>query len=95
MSDLWDVCTKTNPTAQKTHRCEWCSEEIESGEEYVRFEGIFEGRSCTVKMHPECREAELREAEEVGRRYWWEPNHYMGSYERGKTLTETEEARQT
>lgn len=88
---LWQVSTKTTPTAQKTHRCTWCNEEIKPGEEYIRFDGICDGRSATVKMHPECRDAENREAEEVGSRYWMEPNHHLGSYDRGKTMREMEE----
>ena len=43
--------------AAKRHRCIWCGERIERGEQYLRVIGKFEGDLLSDPYHLECREA--------------------------------------
>lgn len=40
--------------ARKKHRCIWCGEDIEIGETYSYWAGIFEGQFQSNHMHLEC-----------------------------------------
>ena len=43
--------------ARKAHRCIWCGEQIESGERYYHWRGIFEGDPQSNDWHKECNAA--------------------------------------
>ena len=47
----------TVPIARKSHRCWWCWEQIEPGEEYIRWPWKDAGQVVTIKLHPECKAA--------------------------------------
>lgn len=40
--------------ARKTHRCNWCNEDIEAGQPYVRQRNKDGADVWTWKAHPEC-----------------------------------------
>ena len=64
--------------ARKRHRCWWCSEWIEPGEEYIRWCEVDADQFVVTKCHPECEQAWLDadlDGDEV----------YMGSFCRGCT----------
>ena len=42
------------PTAVKQHRCCWCWQMIEAGEQYRRYRYWADGDAGTVKLHAEC-----------------------------------------
>jgi hypothetical protein len=70
------MSTFTETTAQKArkrHRCTWCWEFIEPGEQYKRYRYFDGGDAGTVKLHPECHEAMLQDAAEWGPRFEWTP----------------------
>lgn len=43
--------------ARKLHRCEWCGQDILTGEKYARFVGQWNGEFQNWGMHGECYEA--------------------------------------
>lgn len=48
-------CTPTETrTARKSHRCTYCDEQIEIGDQYLRWMSVNNGNAVTNKMHPEC-----------------------------------------
>lgn len=66
----------TEPTTQhakKRHRCEWCWQLIEPGDQYKRYRYYDGGDAGTVKMHPECFDAMQKEASEEGGYFEWTP----------------------
>jgi hypothetical protein len=63
----------TTQTARKTHRCTWCWQLIEPGEEYKRYRHFDNGEARTEKLHPECYEAMLGEVTEWGGHIEWTP----------------------
>lgn len=40
--------------ARKEHRCEWCGEKIEKGQDYFNYTGIGDGGFQNNKVHLEC-----------------------------------------
>lgn len=67
-------CTKpTEQNAKKIHRCYWCWQFIERGEQYKRYRWFDGGEAGTAKMHPECFEAMQQEASEWGGVFEWTP----------------------
>lgn len=66
----------TEPTqhkAKKPHRCEWCWQRINEGEQYKRYRYFDGGDAGTVKMHPECFDAMQEAAHEEGGCFEWTP----------------------
>jgi len=59
--------------AKKRHRCSWCWELIEPGDEYRRYRFYDGGDAGTVKMHPECFDAMQDEARDWGGYFEWTP----------------------
>lgn len=43
--------------ARKEHRCEWCGEKIEKGQDYFNYTGIGDGGFQDNKVHLECLDA--------------------------------------
>ena len=41
-------------TAAKDHKCTWCAEHINKGDDYKFQKGNHEGSWFETKMHPEC-----------------------------------------
>lgn len=57
-------CTPTQKQkARKQHRCTYCGQIINIGEEYARWASYEDGTSAQNKMHPECLESLQAEAE--------------------------------
>ncbi len=66
----------TEPTIQralKQHRCTWCWQFIDQGEQYKRYRFFDCGDAGTVKMHLECFDAMQDEARECGGFFEWTP----------------------
>lgn len=66
----------TEPTTQraiKPHRCTWCWQLINPGEQYSRYRYFDGGDAGTVKLHPECFDAMQVEAKEWGYGFEWTP----------------------
>lgn len=66
----------TNPTTQraaKQHRCTWCWQFIDAGDNYTRYRFFSYGDASTVKMHPECYGAMQDAAREEGGNIEWTP----------------------
>lgn len=59
--------------ARKSHRCEWCWQIIQAGQNYNRYRFYADGDAGTVKMHPECMEAMQEEAAHWGGDFEWTP----------------------
>jgi len=59
--------------ARKDHRCEWCSQCIDKGEEYKRYRYYDEAEAATVKLHPECMDALQAEADYSVGTFEWTP----------------------
>ncbi len=59
--------------ARKRHRCTNCAQDINPGEQYMRWYSV-DDAGFTNKMHPECLES-LQEAEGYGT---WEYSPYGG-----------------
>lgn len=59
--------------AAKHHRCTWCWEHINPGEQYLRYRWWNCGDTGTEKMHPECHVAMQDAAEEEGGWFEWTP----------------------
>lgn len=67
-------CTEAEThKAQKIHRCEWCWQRIETGEQYKRYRYYSDGDAGTVKAHPECYDAIQEAAREEGGIVEWTP----------------------
>ncbi|CAB4154600.1 hypothetical protein UFOVP652_17 [uncultured Caudovirales phage] len=60
------VTESTCHTAIKRHRCTWCWQFIEAGEQYQRYRYYDGGEASTIKMHPECFDAMQQESRELG-----------------------------
>jgi hypothetical protein len=52
MSDFYSYA-KTR-TARQDHRCTYCSEPINKGDQYEHQKGNYDGRWFESKLHPEC-----------------------------------------
>ncbi len=52
MSDFY--AENKQRTAAKNHRCTYCGEGINKGDEYTFQKGNYEGRWFESKLHPEC-----------------------------------------
>lgn len=63
----------TTHCAIKQHRCTWCWQFIEPGEQYRRYRFFDGGDVGTVKMHPECFDAMQAEVAEWGYGFEWTP----------------------
>lgn len=61
------------PTAVKQHKCCWCGQMIEAGEQYRRYRYWCDGDAGTVKLHAECFEAMQDEAAYEGGWIEWTP----------------------
>lgn len=59
--------------ALNRHRCSWCWQFIEVGENYWRYRFFDNGEVSTVKMHPECYDAMQVAAREEGGFIEWTP----------------------
>lgn len=66
--------------ARKEHRCTWCGQKIDAGQEYLRQRVVIDGDAGTQKFHLEC-DAAFNEAArlEGGGPLYFEP----GSQPRG------------
>lgn len=63
--------------ARIRHRCEWCWQYIEPGEQYIRWRYFSDGDAESVKMHPECRNDLDAEIEAQGGGYYeWTPGEF-------------------
>ena len=49
--------------ARKVHRCTSCGEVIEPDYEYYRWQSNIDGKWFTNKMHPECYDMHMEDAE--------------------------------
>lgn len=74
---------QTTQTARKTHRCSWCGEVINPGDTYARWRYFGDDGPSTVKMHPECDDAQKRHVDQGG-----ENEFFL--YESGRGQTEKE-----
>lgn len=83
------VLSETRPIAKKQHRCEWCGGNIEPGEKYYRWAGIYDGFQSWC-MHEECKDALSREVDDD--RYW-DDEFPSCEHERGMTLWEMEKSK--
>lgn len=54
MCELPQVYNRYRPVARKAHRCCECGGKIDSGEVYVRHEGLWDGRWETHKTCSDC-----------------------------------------
>lgn len=77
--------TPTIQAARKEHRCSWCGEIIQPSSTYSRWRYFSGDCQTTVKMHPECETASLRELRNGGENEW---EQHSGT--RGMTITESE-----
>jgi hypothetical protein len=69
----------TKPTVQKAkkpHRCSWCWQLIEPGDQYKRYRYFSDGDAGTVKMHPECFDDMQTQASEWGHPFEWTPGEF-------------------
>jgi hypothetical protein len=57
-------------TARKKHRCLSCGELVNAGEKYTRWRCYDSGDVGTVKMHQECHEMHIKDAEGMGGGPW-------------------------
>jgi len=51
---LCEETSKTNPIANKEHKCDECNRKIQVGEKYERYTGKFEGEIFTNKTCTDC-----------------------------------------
>jgi hypothetical protein len=79
------ILTDENRIARKPHRCEWCGERIEPGQQYRYYSGVFYGNFQSTHMHNECYDACQEDASEYGMDYEFEP------YRNGRGKREVEE----
>lgn len=64
-------CTELErPIARRMHVCMSCGEQINPGEEYRRWRCYDGGDAGTVKMHPECHDMHVSDAEGLGVGPW-------------------------
>ena len=63
----------TTQTARIKHRCTWCWQVVNVGEQYKRYRYFDGGDAGTVKMHLECHDAMLWYAREEGGFIEWTP----------------------
>ncbi len=63
----------TTQAARIRHRCTWCWQFINAGEQYKSYRYFDGGDSGVVKMHPECHEAMQEMASEEGGFLEWTP----------------------
>lgn len=56
----------SRPIARKQHRCIWCAQFIEVGEQYERTASIYDGEFQNDAWHLECRAAMLEEMAAFG-----------------------------
>lgn len=54
MSDFGET---THHVGYKTHRCEWCGEEIPKGERFAHYKGMWQDEWQNWRMHEECYDA--------------------------------------
>lgn len=59
--------------ANKVHRCTWCWQGIDAGDEYKRYRWFGYGDAATIKMHPECYDLMQEMAIEEGGYIEWTP----------------------
>ena len=53
-------------TARKRHRCAWCGQGIEIGDQYMREKSVYDGAHQSHAWHFECLDASHDEAREEG-----------------------------
>ena len=76
--------------ARKRHRCTWCWQFIEIGDQYARYRYYDGGDVGTVRMHPECHGAMQEEAADEGGFIEWTPGQPRPAIESNRaTLKET------
>lgn len=63
MSDFY---TSKTVVAKKRHRCENCYGSINTGEEYMRIAGVFDGDFFSVRSHHKCEEIRDKAAHILG-----------------------------
>lgn len=67
------VTEATVQTARVPHRCTWCWQRINVGEQYTRYRYFDCGDAGTVKAHPECYNAIIGAAQDEGGFIEWTP----------------------
>lgn len=58
---------------KRTHRCSWCWQMINIGDQYSRYRSLDGSEAVTIKMHPECYEQMQIEAQQEGGYIEWIP----------------------
>jgi hypothetical protein len=76
-----EILTDSTATARKTHKCVWCAEKIEVGQQYHQQSGIFDREPFRCRYHNECYAA-MQELFKLDR-YAVEDGFSEGSFKRG------------
>ena len=66
----------TEPTTHKAkqrHRCDWCWQRIDPGEQYTRYRFYDDGDAGTMKLHEDCYGAMQEAVAEEGGHLEWTP----------------------
>ena len=51
---------ETTHKAKKQHICGCCLRPIAAGESYIRWAGLTDSNFCSIAMHPDCRDVEIK-----------------------------------
>lgn len=84
-----ETATETHQ-AQKRHRCDWCWQFVEVGEEYKRYRSFYQGNAGTVRMHPECYDAMQDAIIEEGGWLEWTPGQERPEKKTGQPQEQTD-----